>query len=105
MKYYLIGELRVTDRAWVRDYVQHVTSMVEAHGGRYLSRTGDAETLEGTGEASRIHLVIEWPSREAAMAFYRSDAYRPYLHQRLAGSEGRLVLVPGTDVNHVAILD
>lgn len=102
MKYYLMGELHLTDRDWVRGYVQNVTRMVEARGGRYLTRTTDIEQLEGTSAAHSVFLIIEWPSREAAMAFYDSDGYRPYRCARMAGSRGRRLLMPGVDVNGVA---
>lgn len=102
MRYYLVGELHVTHGGWVQDYLRHVTRMVEARGGRYLARTDEVDDIEGNGEASRVVVIIEWASKEAAMAFYGSDEYRPYLRARLAGCTGRLVLVPGTDANGVA---
>jgi uncharacterized protein (DUF1330 family) len=39
MKYYAIAQLHITDPGWVAAYVEHVTPLVEAHGGRYLART------------------------------------------------------------------
>lgn len=78
MRHYFIAEMRVTDRAWVADYVQAVTPMVERYGGRYLARTSHVEKMEGERETLGIVLLIEWPSREAAMAFYESEEYRPY---------------------------
>lgn len=102
MKYYSVGRMNVTDRAWVADYVANVTKMVEARGGRYLARTSHSEQLEGDSGVPQIFLVIEWPSREAAEAFYRSEEYRPYLERRLAGSQGDMFLVPGEDVTGAA---
>ena len=63
MKHYTVAELEVTDPSWVRDYVNDVTAMVEAHGGRYLARTGQAELFEGErelpagGAADRVALA------------------------------------------------
>ena len=102
MKYYSVAELTVTDRAWVREYVQNVTPMVEKRGGRYLARTTNIERLEGLRANPQVYLIIEWPSKEAARAFYESEEYRPYLRSRLAGSKGELVLIAGEDVNKVA---
>jgi uncharacterized protein (DUF1330 family) len=98
MKYYAVAELDITDRSWVPDYVKNVTKMVEAWGGRYLARTSNAEKLEGERQPPQIFLIVEWPSREAAEAFYESEEYRPYRQRRQEGGRNELVLVPGEDV-------
>lgn len=102
MKYFSVAELTVTDRAWVASYVKEVTPMVESHGGRYLARTSHFERMEGDRESPQLLLVVEWPSHEAAMAFYQSAEYQPFLRARLAGSIGQFYLVPGEDTSNVA---
>ncbi len=98
MRYYVIAEMRVTDPAWVAEYVANVTPLIERRGGRYLARTSRVEVLEGEGARPQVLVITEWPSREAAMAFYESDEYRPYRDARIAGSTSALMLVPGEDV-------
>lgn len=102
MKYYSVAELYITDRGWVQEYVRDVTKLVEKSGGRYLARTPNVEKLEGESPAPQIFLIIEWPSREAALGFYESDEYSPYLKSRLAGAKGELSLVAGEDVTLAA---
>ena len=102
MKYYAVAELTVTDKSWVRAYVENVTPMVERHGGRYLARTSNFESLEGDRERPQLVLLIEWPSLDAAKSFYDSAEYRPYRDARLAGSRGDFRLVAGEDVNRLA---
>jgi uncharacterized protein (DUF1330 family) len=102
VKYYVVAEMEITDRAWVAPYVENVTKLVEQHGGRYLARTPRIERLEGERDAPHIALLIEWPSRDAAMAFYHSDEYRPYRDSRIAGSRTELALVAGEDVTGTA---
>lgn len=102
MKYYCVAELDVTDQGWVAEYVREVTRLVERNGGRYLARTPKVERLEGKGKLPQIFLIIEWPSREAALTFYESEEYAPYLKRRLEGSAGRLFLVAGEDVTRTA---
>jgi uncharacterized protein (DUF1330 family) len=97
MKHYTVATLEVTDRRWVADYVANVTAMVERAGGRYLARTPKVETLEGERRPG-IFLLIEWPSREAAMTFYDSDEYRPFRDARQTGASNELFLVAGEDV-------
>src|SRR3954463_6501029 len=102
MKYYCVAELDITDQNWVSAYVKKVTEMVERHGGRYLARTSNIEKLEGERQAPQIFLIIEWPSRDAALAFYESDEYKPYRKRRLEGARNELLLVAGEDITRAA---
>ena len=102
MKYYVIAEMQVSDPAWVAAYVADVTPLSEQRGGRYLARTSHVEVLEGERPRPQVLVITAWPSREAAMAFYESDAYRPYRDARIAGSTGALMLVPGEDITGAA---
>ena len=102
MKYYMIGEVETTDQSWVPDYVANVTGMVERWGGRYLARTPKAEKVEGGRNLSGIVVIVEWPSKEAATAFYESEEYRPYRQKRLAGAKNEFLLVAGEDVTKTA---
>jgi uncharacterized protein (DUF1330 family) len=102
MNYYAVAELNVTDPAWVRSYVADVTPIVERYGGRYLARTTSVEKMEGERPPPQIFLIIEWPSKEAADAFYESEEYWPYREARRKGAENEFFLVAGEDVNGVA---
>lgn len=102
MKYYAIAGIDVTDPSWVADYVAAVTRLVEARGGRYLARTPKVDRIEGERPLSKVFVIIEWPSKQAAEEFYASDEYRPYLNARLRGADNEFVLVAGEDVNRVA---
>ena len=102
MKHYAVAELDLTDGSWVRDYVLNVTPMVERRGGRFLARSVQIEKLEGEREPPQVFLLIEWPSKETADAFYESDEYRPYREARVNGARNQFFLVSGEDVNGVA---
>ena len=102
MKYYAVAEIDITKPNWIAAYVEHTTKLVEQHGGRYLARTPNFEKIEGDRPLPQIYLIIEWPSKEAAQAFYTSDEYKPHLDSRRNGSTGEFVLVAGEDVNGVA---
>ena len=102
MKYYAVAEIDVIDRSWVAEYVKNVTGLVESYGGRYLARTSRIEKIEGERRNPQIFLIIEWPSRDAAIAFYESEEYRYYRQSRLRGSKSEFVLVAGEDINKVA---
>jgi uncharacterized protein (DUF1330 family) len=102
MKYYAVAEIEVTDPAWVREYIADVTAMVERRGGRYLARTPQVEKLEGERPTPQTFLIIEWPSKEVAVAFYCSEEYRPYRERRRGGAHNELVLVAGEDLAGLA---
>jgi uncharacterized protein (DUF1330 family) len=102
MKYYAVAEVDVTDPAWVQSYVAEVTPMVERHGGRYLARTGHIEQLEGERGRPQTALIIEWPTKEAADAFYECEEYRPHREARRRGARNVFCLIAGEDANGVA---
>ena len=102
MKYYVIAEMQVTDPGWVSAYVEKVTRLIEQRGGRYLARTSKIEKLEGDRARPQVIVITEWPSREAALAFYESDEYRAYRESRVAGSISEIMLVAGEDITGAA---
>ena len=97
MSYYSVLDLTLTNSDWVRDYVEPATALVAQHGGKYLARTASHERLEGEGEDAAMRIIIEWPSKEAAMAFMNDPAYQPLLEARTAGSISHHFLVEGKD--------
>ena len=98
MKYYSVAEIEITDQSWVPAYIKNVTRLVEQRGGRYLARTSRIEKLEGERQVPQIYLIIEWPSKDVATAFYESDEYRPYRQNRLEGARNEFLLVAGEDM-------
>jgi uncharacterized protein (DUF1330 family) len=98
MKYYLVAELTVHDPSWVADYVTAVITLIEKHGGRLLARTPTIERLEGNRMQPQSVVLVEWPSREAAIDFYESKAYQPYRERRRAGADSQMFLFAGEDI-------
>jgi uncharacterized protein (DUF1330 family) len=102
MKYYSVAEIEITDQSWIPAYVENVTRLVEQGGGRYLARTSKIEKLEGERTVPQIFLIIEWPSKDVAKAFYESDEYRPYRQSRIDGARNEFLLVAGEDMTKTA---
>lgn len=98
MTAYLIADVTVTDDAWVPDYAAHVHQIAARHGGRYLSRSGNLDTLEGTPLGSTLVALIEFPSKEAARAFVDDPEYAPFGAARKSGSVSNLHLIDDTDL-------
>ena len=102
MKYYAVVQLWLHADGWVAEYVKHVTPLVAKQGGRYLSRTARLERVEGEGELPNVMVLLEFPSREAALAMYNDPAYEPYLNARLAGAKGDFLILAGEDMTGAA---
>jgi uncharacterized protein (DUF1330 family) len=63
------------------------------------------EKVEGERTPPQTFLIIEWPSKEAADAFYESEEYKPYRELRLGGARNEFVLVAGEDVTGQARIE
>lgn len=74
-----------------------MAGLVARHGGKYLARTINFERLEGSGEDPAAFVAIEWPNKEAGVAFMNDPEYKPFLEARLAGSHSHHFLVEGQD--------
>jgi uncharacterized protein (DUF1330 family) len=76
MTAWLVITARVHDRAaFLAGYAPAAARLVEHYGGTYVIRAPGAEVLEGDGMAGASVVVSEWPSRAAALAFWRSPEY------------------------------
>ena len=98
MSVYLIADIKVTDDSWVPDYAANVHKFVERHGGRYLSRSGNIETLEGDNKDSTLIAILEFPDRAALDAFASDPEYAPYGKARQAGSFSNFHVIDDTDI-------
>lgn len=93
MEHLVIVDTDITDPSWVQDYLIKVTPLVLSYGGSYITRSSDSELLEGEHKP-QYSLVAKFPSKEAALEFYNSEAYAPFKVARQRGSRSRFVLVP-----------
>jgi uncharacterized protein (DUF1330 family) len=94
MPAYLLVNLVITDPAGFEAYRVQVAPLVARHGGRYLVRGGSWERLEGTWTPGRI-VVLEFPDRARARAFYDSPEYQPLKALRQGTAAADVVLVDG----------
>jgi uncharacterized protein (DUF1330 family) len=94
MSAYIIADIDIIDPAAYEDYRKQVPAVIARYGGKYLARGGKVEPLEGGWLPKRIAL-LEFPSMEQALKFYRSPEYAPLLAIRQKASRGKLVIVEG----------
>ena len=94
MPAYVIAEIRVTDFEVYKQYIELVPALIRKHGGEYVVRGGAPETLEGEWTPQRV-VVLKFPNRNAARAFFDDHEYGPVRDIRRASSASEIVLVDG----------
>jgi uncharacterized protein (DUF1330 family) len=96
MKAYCIAYEIVDDPATFEEHRRQVLATIEAHQGRFIVRGGAFTTLEGEMPYERI-AVLEFPSRAAAEAWYRSPDYQRILPLRTQSARSQFILVDGLE--------
>ena len=97
MTCYFVLAITSTTKDWMDDYIPVATGTVAKHGGSYLGLAASDTQVEGTDQAARTRVIIEWPSRDATLNFMSNPAYEPHLAARTAGSESTHLQVEGID--------
>lgn len=98
MAAYLIAIVKVTDDAWVPDYAGRVHDIAAKHGGEYLSRSGNIDTLEGDALDADLIALIRFPDKTALRAFIDDPEYAPFATARQAGAINRFYAIDDTDL-------
>ncbi|WP_371223926.1 DUF1330 domain-containing protein [Roseovarius sp. 2305UL8-3] len=97
MTYYSVLAVTPSSEDWIPDYLPTANKLVAKHGGKYLARTASHEQVEGGEQAAALRIILEWPSKEAAMNFMNDPEYKPNLDARTAGSESYHFVIEGKD--------
>lgn len=97
MTYYSVLDVTPTNEEWIPDYIGPANKLVAQYGGKYLARTATHERVEGQGEGAALRIIIEWPSKQAAMDFMNDAEYAPHLKARTAGSVSNHYLIEAKD--------
>lgn len=95
-KGYFVAHIEVTNPDNYAEYRDKASTTLAQYGGKYLARGGDLETVEGEPLPSRT-VVLEFPSIDAARAWYNSPEYQAIIGIRHANSTGHAQLVTGAD--------
>ncbi len=97
MAYYSVLAVTGATGDWIPAYIGPANKLVAQYGGKYLARTATHERVEGEGEGAALRIIIEWPSKEAAMGFMNDEQYKPHLEARTAGSISHHFLIEAKD--------
>jgi uncharacterized protein (DUF1330 family) len=92
----IFAEVEIHDLNEYEKYRPLAASAIEAAGGRYYVRRGDPEMLEGN-PATKLVVIVEFPTREKAKEFYYSTRYQEAAAIRQRASTTRMILLSGYD--------
>jgi uncharacterized protein (DUF1330 family) len=82
------------------EYLERIDSTLAPFDGRFLVHGDRGEAVEGQWPGFLI--VIEFPNRSHARAWYESAAYQAILPLRLQNADGELILVDTVADGHKA---
>ncbi len=94
MAAYVIVDVNITDPAGYEAYKKLAGPTVGQYGGRYVVRGGETEVLEGSRQPGRV-VVLEFPTREQAKAWWSSPEYAPAKKLRQAASTTEMLVAEG----------
>lgn len=94
MAAYLIAEHVISNAALFEEYRSRVAPMIERFGGRYLTRGGSHEVLDGTWKPTRV-VIIEFPDMARLKAWYHSPEYEPLIALRRGAATDVLIAIEG----------
>ena len=86
-----IAHVKVNDEEAYGKYAKLPGPAIAAHGGTFLARGGRYVQLEGPDRPRNV--VARFPSVDAAVACYESDAYQEALSHARGASERELMVV------------
>lgn len=98
MTAYVIASVLLKDDKWVPEYAARVHDIAAKHGGKYLSRSGNIDVLEGEPLEATLIALIEFPNKDAAKAFANDPEYAPFAKARKEGTVSRFQLIDDTDI-------
>jgi uncharacterized protein (DUF1330 family) len=94
MPAYVVYQGEVLDPERYEEYKLQAQASIHAAGGRYVVRGGDVEVLEGEAPAGRT-VILEFPSRQAAIDWYTGDAYAAARTMREGVARARMYVIDG----------
>lgn len=94
MPAYFVARVAVTDPVRYEDYKRAAQKTIADAGGRYIVRGGEATPKEGEADARRL-VILEFPDRESAEAWYDGPAYSAARKLREGAAEMEALVVDG----------
>jgi uncharacterized protein (DUF1330 family) len=94
MSAYLIAEHRIRDTERFEAYRSAVAPMIARYGGRYVTRPGSHEVLDGSWHPTRV-VIVEFPDMATLKRWYDSPEYQPLIELRRGAGTDVLIALDG----------
>ncbi len=94
MSSYILAMVDVTNWEQYKKYTLLTPAIIEQYGGRFLTRGGRMEVLEGSMDDRRM-VLLEFPTYEDAQAFYNSPEYQAAMKLRKGAANGTFIALEG----------
>ena len=94
MAAYIIVDVDIHDPVQYDDYKKLTPASLQPYQGKFIVRGGTTTTLEGDWQPGRV-VVLEFPTKELAQAWWSSDEYAPAKALRQKTSTTQMILVEG----------
>ena len=91
--YIVFTKIRTRDQSELDTYTQKAGASFAGHDFKVLAAYGPQEVLEGDDHEGTV--ILSFPSREAAKAWFDSPAYSDARKHRMAGADYQVTLVEG----------
>ena len=93
MPVYLNAQLTITDRETYASYEAGFMEIFAKYNGTLLGVSESPEILEGEWAFTRT-VLISFPSRDEALAWFTSSEYQTLAAHRKQASTGPIILIP-----------
>ena len=94
MPAYIVAQIDVHDPDRYEDYKRAAQHTLALYGGRYIVRGAPVTELEGPWDTKRF-VVLEFPDKARAQAWYDSAEYAPAKKIRHAAAHSLMILAEG----------
>ena len=94
MSAYVITDVEITDASLYGEFLERVTSTVEAHGGRFVARGGNLEVPLGDWTPKRL-AILEFDNIQQVHVWLSSPEYVALDSIRSRSANVNMVVVEG----------
>ena len=98
-KGYWIAVGKITNPEGLNFYADKIVAWLPTVGGSFLIT--DLDSIEKEGSTGHSTVVIEFPSKEAAISAYESPEYQDMIAMRTPFSELQLTIVEGKESSYL----
>ncbi|MBN9071818.1 MAG: DUF1330 domain-containing protein [Rhizobiales bacterium] len=97
MAAYLVCTMTIHDPETYRKYTALTPATLARYGGKFLTRGDPVETVEGGPAFAERMVLLEFPDREKALAWYNDADYQSAAIFRRQASTARILMQSGRD--------